>query len=78
MAEPEVEVQPEPTPEPEPAKVEQTPEERIRSHNAKLSAEDVDLVRAKLLETTHTFPSGERALTAALADLGLEKREPAK
>lgn len=76
MAEPEVEVQLEPTP--EPAKAEETPEERIRSHNAKLSAADVDLVRAKLLETTHTFPSGERALTAALADLGLEKREPTK
>lgn len=61
---------------PEPVKVEQTPEERIRAHNAKLSAADVDLVRAKLLETTHTFPSGERALTAALAELGLAKREP--
>lgn len=57
-------------------KPESTPEERIRAHNATLTAEDVDFVRAKLLATTHTAPGVERALTVALDELGFRKREP--
>lgn len=48
----------------------------IREHLSGLAPDLIAVVRGKLLATTHTAPQVERALEAAMNEIGLVPREP--